>query len=80
MLSNLSEKVSVLVILAAVEEDVFWCVWCRLLLVTGTGIGDVLIHSAKIGFEITMAKSELGDSCKLVSGKGEEVGCWAERW
>lgn len=68
MLSNLSEMVSVMLIFVAVKEDVFWSMWCWCLPVTGTCVADILIHSAEIGFEVTMTKSELCDCCKLVFG------------
>ena len=41
---------------------------CWYLPVTGTCVADILIHSAEIGFEIMMTKSELSDCCKLVFG------------
>ena len=52
--------------------------WC--LPITGTCVADILIHSAKIGFEITMTKSELGDCCKLVFWQVAEVWCRSEGW
>ena len=43
--------------------------WCWCLSVTGTTGLNILIHSRKIGFEVSMAKSELSDCCKLMSGE-----------
>jgi hypothetical protein len=43
--------------------------WCWCLSVTGTTGIDILIHSRKIGFEVSMAKSELSDCCKLMFGE-----------
>ena len=45
---------------------------CCLSVTATTGL-NILIHSRKIGFEVSMAKSELSDCCKLMSGELIEV-------
>ena len=47
--------------------------WCWCLSVTGTTGLNILIYSRKIGFEVSMTKSELSDNCKLMSGELIEV-------
>ena len=56
----------------------FWCPWCWCSLLTTATATDILIQSAKIGIEVAMPKSELGDSCKLKSVEFEEVWCRVE--
>jgi len=52
---------------------VFKCLWCWCSLLTTATVTDILIQSRKIGIEVAMPKSELGDSCKLKSVEFEEV-------
>lgn len=63
MLSNFCKMVSEVLIFVAIQENVFWCMKCWCLSVTGTCVADILFHSAEIGLEITMTKSELCDCC-----------------
>ena len=57
----------------------FWCLWWWCSLLTTAAATDILIQSRKIGIEVAMPKSELGDSCKLKSVELEEVWWWLKR-